>query len=255
MRMTKGRQRFTAAALAAGAVLVLAPAATATHGGVHPTFRSERTYFTCGSTKVNNVNYQTGATPSWNTTAPAQSYTQGAGCGHVDGALYGTADSTPYDVVYDGTFTGNIQSMTFELHNLLLSKGRTGSTYDIGLRVSIDGTHLFGDGTTQGTQLTMTPEQSATGLTEKITFSIQKIGCVREITDASGNVVDVQADGFATENGDGQEEHSIRVTIDQWYLNRAAGWVWGASEIPGGISFNSETLASKKVSPDDPAAC
>lgn len=253
--MTNGRQRFAAAALVVGVMLTLAPAATASHGGVHPTFRSERTYFTCGSTKVNNVNYLQGATPSWNTTAPAQSYTQGAGCGHVDAAFYGTVDSTPYDLVYDGTFTGNIQSMTFELHNLLLSRARTAGTYDVGLRVSIDETHLFGDGTTQGTRITMTPTLSSTGLTEKMTFSIQKLGCVREIKDANGTVIDVKTDGFATESGDGQEEHSIRVTIDQWFLDRAAGWAWGASEIPGGITFNSATLASTKVQPDDPATC
>ncbi len=235
------------------ATLLAAPAG-ATHGGNHPTFRSEATYFACDE-KVNNVNAFQSAYPSWSTTAPAQSYQAGAGCGHLDALVYGTQPATPYDLVYNGTFTGNIQNMKFELHNLVLSQVRAAGTFSIGLRVSIDGTHLFGDGTTQGLEIALSPELSSTGLTEKMVFSIQKIGCAKEIKDASGNVIDVKTDGFATEDGDGEEEHSVQVTIDQFYLDQAAAWVWGATEIPGGITFNSATLAPTKVSPEDAAVC
>ncbi|MGH2710987.1 MAG: hypothetical protein ACRDH9_07285 [Actinomycetota bacterium] len=253
--MIRTRPRmWPAAILAIAATLPLASPASATHAGIHPTFRPETTYFACAQ-KVNNLNAVQGAYPSWSTTAPTQSFQAGAGCGHLDVLVYGTQPATPYDLVYNGTFTGNIQNMKFELHNLLLSQVRVAGTFSVGLRVSIDGEHLFGDGTTQGLEIALTPELSSTGLTEKMTFSIQKIGCAKEIKDASGNVIDVKTDGFATEDGDGEEEHSIQVTIDQFYLDQAAAWVWGATEIPGGITFNSPTLAPTKVSPEDAATC
>ena len=256
MSRKRPNRLWIAAMLAIATAIPLGSPAAATHGGVHPTFRSERVYFHCsGATKVQNVNYLQSGPASWNTTAPAQSYTAGAGCGHLDAAVYGTQPSTPYDVVYQGTFTGNIASMSFELHNLLLSQVRSGGDYDVGLRVSIDGEQLFGDGTTQGAQITMTPVISSTGLTEKITFSVHRVGCAREVVDANGNVTDVITRGVATEDGDGEIEHEIMVTIDQWYLDRAAGWVWDAAEIPAGITFNPATLEAAKAQPDNPATC
>lgn len=238
------------------AVMAIASPALASHGGIHPTFRSERVYFHCnGATKVQNVNWFLGTDTSWDTTPPAQSLQQGGGCGHADGAFYGTSPNTPYDAVFVGTFTGNISSMTLELHNLLLSRARAGATYDIGLRVSIDGEHLFGTGTTQGRRITMTPVLGNSGLTEMMRFSVGAIGCAREVKDAEGRVINVITDGVATEDGNGQMEHEIVVTVDQWFLDRFAAWVWDANEVPSGITFNASTLATPTVQPDIPANC
>lgn len=68
-----------------GAVAILV--ALAAPASAVPTFRSETVYFHCtGSTKVSNANNAASdSTPTtWNTTAPAQSVQQGAGCGAID---------------------------------------------------------------------------------------------------------------------------------------------------------------------------
>jgi hypothetical protein len=240
--------------LAVGVTMLLVTPATATHDGIHPTFRSERVYYQCGALKVNNANYlQTGNAAAWNTTAPAQSFQQGAGCGHLDLVFYGTDPDSPYDAVFEGTFTGNISSMTFEIHNLLLGQVRAAGSYSVGLRVLIDGSPLFG--AAQGAEVSTTPELSSSGASEKMTFSLIKLGCAKNILDAQGNVINVKTDGFATEEGDGEEEHTILVAMDQYYLDQAAAFVWGATEVPSGITFNAATLAPTKVQPDDPATC
>ena len=256
MKMRSIRSRVTGILVmaVAGSLVVVASPATATHGGNHPTFRSERVYYHCTApTKLNNANYLTAGAAPWNTTAPSQSFTQGAGCGHLDAVFYGTAPDSPYDAVFEGTFTGNISSMTFELHNLLLGQVRAAGTYSVGLRVLIDGEPLFG--AAQGAEVSVTPELSSTGLSEKLVFSLHRLGCAKEIKDASGNVTSVKTDGYATENGDGTEEHSILVALDQYYLDQAAAFVWDTTEVPSGITFNSPTLAPTKVLPDDAATC
>ena len=244
-------------AMAAAAMLTVAVSgpASATHGGIHPSFRSERVYFHCaGPIKVQNVALITDGTPSWNTTEPDQSVQEGAGCGAVDpGAARGSGQETIYDAPFSGTFTGNLRDFTVELHNLALSRVRPGELFTVRVRLSIDGTPVFAE--TAGQFVNVTPVASSTGASEKFLFSITELGCTRDIVDANGNVVGVKTGGFATENGDGTTEHEILLTIDSFAVNQASAWVWDTTEVPSGITFNPSKLETAKLRVDNPASC
>lgn len=241
---------YPTAILAVAASMALVTPATATHGGIHPTFRSERVYFHCaGPAKVENANFQaTGAVSPWNTTAPAGSYQTGNGCGWLDP---GHTSGGIHDANFSGAFTGNLKALTIEAHNLLLSQVDANNIRRITVGLTIDGTPLLAT----DTFVDMTPEISSTGLTEKFLISIPSLGCTKDVLDAEGNVINVVTDGLATEDADGTTVHQITLTLDSTYSDRGGAWVQDATEIPSGVTFNPETLAPVKAAPEDPAAC
>ncbi|HEV3473901.1 MAG TPA: hypothetical protein VG602_00830 [Actinomycetota bacterium] len=238
------------------AVLAIGGPAAATHGGIHPTFRTERVYFHCvGSTKVQNVNLVTDGPATWNTTAPTQSVQEGAGCGYLEpGAARGGNQQTVYDAPFVGKFTGNLRDLTVELHNLALGRVRPpGSLFVIRVRGSIDGTPIFPE--TAGRSVTIAPVVSSTGASEKLLFTIKGIGCAREVLDAEGNVVDVKTAGLATEDGDGAAEHELILTIDSFYTQQASAWVYDTTEVPAGITFNPPSEEAATVRVENPVTC
>lgn len=251
--MTKTRSLSRAVVGLCAALAIAAPAA-ADHGGIHPTVRAERTYFHCaGPTKVENVNLVASGPTPWSTTAPAGSYTAGNGCGAADPAVQGAGLATLYDAVFSGTYTGNIRDMTLELHNLVLSRARQAATFQVRVRMLIDGEPALPE--TAGRVVTVTPILSSTGATELFQISIPKLGCSRDIFDADGKLVDVKTDGLVTENGDGISEHSIQIAIDS-PAPQASAWVWDATEIASGITFNpTAPLAAAKANPVSQANC
>jgi hypothetical protein len=236
-------------------LLATALPAGAEHGGTHPTFREERTYINCaGPTKVENANLPLSGPPDWDTTPPAQSATEGGGCGALDpGALRGGNPQTIYDAVFRGLFQGNLRDLTFELHNLVLSQVRTGETFRVRVRMLIDGVEIFPE--TEGVFVDVTPELSETGISEKFLFSVTGLGCAREILDEDGNVVDVVRGGLATQDGDGSQVRDIQIAIDSFFIDRASAWVWDATEVPSGITFNPDELAEAQVPASNPAIC
>jgi hypothetical protein len=225
------------AALAAG------PAA-ATHGGIHPTFRKEAVYFHCaGPTKVSNVNNAAAdnAPAPWDTNPPAQSVTEGAGCGAID---LGVVRDTGYvDAFFKGTFTGNIRDITVSLHHLLLGRARQAPGYTVKVQwLEIDGVPLI-----ENLPIPVTPVLSSTGASELVEFSITDIGSATEIKDADGNVIDVKTTGLATEDGDGTTVHEVMLMIDTDPNETNSIWVWDTTEVPSGIVFNPDTLASARL--------
>ena len=226
---------------AIGVVAGLAGPVGATHGGFHPTFREERVFFHCGGgTKVKNVDYAQGGLAPWDTTAPAQSVQQGAGCGVIDpSALRNTTPAGgPADAAFGGTYTGNLENLTVELHMLATSPGSVGNdTVDITPWLVIDGEAYV----TDTTILTGVPlVASSTGASRKIEFTITKLGTVREVLDSSGNVVDVVTTGLAKESAAGEHEIQLNVRIRGTGTPNAV-WVWDTTEVPSGITFNDTT--------------
>ena len=243
--------------IALAAVAALATPALAGHGGVHPTFRPESVYFHCtGPTKVQNVNHQLGSgAPTWNTTAPTQSYTQGAGCGTVDSFLFLEDSENIYDASFKGTFTGNLRNLTVRLHNLLLGRVRTTDATPLAIRLLIDGQHYISSapGLPYGSMVEVSPVPSSTGATELLEFSITGLGSATEVKDSQGNVIDVRTTGLATEDGDGTTEHEIVLMITPVYTPYNNAFVWDASEIASGITFNPSTLAAAKLAATPPS--
>lgn len=237
-------------------VAALPTPALASHGGIHPTFRSENVYFHCTDpTKVQNVNYQLGGgSPSWNTSAPTQSYTQGGGCGTLDTFLYLADPESIYDASFKGTFTGNLRNMTVRLHNLLLGRIRTTETTQLAIRLLIDGNEYIPSAAGQpyGSQVDVLPVLSSTGLSELLEFSITGLGSATEVKDAQGNVIDVKTTGLATEDGDGTTEHEVVLTVTPFYTPYNNAFVWDATEIASGISFNPPTLAPARLAATPP---
>jgi len=214
-------------AIAAVMVATLGAPASATHGGIHPTFKEQATYLHCvGANKVQNNDFPT----PFDATPPSGSYQGGAGCGFLDsGALINTGPGGGQgDLGTAGTSVGNLKNLTFEVHLL----GQTNysailNTVDLGVWLLIDGeTYLA-----EGTQVSGIPLQaSSTGASQKLEFTVTNLD-----------------DTLATEDGDGTQEREIQLTIGLWFGDENGSWVWDATEIPSGITFNDATPAGIKV--------
>jgi len=243
---------------------VTAAPALGTHGGIHPTFRTEPTYFHCnGQTKVYQVNWAAlgleSAYVPWNTTPPADSVTDGAGCGGLD---WGGTTNPLYDTTFRGVFNGNLRDMTIRIHALLLSQARVDPTSTLRLEGDIDGVPIFPPGgqPNHGRTVTVTPVKSSTGVSEVYEFSITNLGFATDVLDEQGNVVDVEHGGAALENGDGEMEHVITLFIGHHGTgfgqdpagHKVGAWAWDTTEVPSGITFNPGTLATAKVAANLP---
>lgn len=248
-------------------VLILASAASATHGGIHPTLKTENVYFHCtGDTPVYNVNWlkDVGASTAyarWDTSPPAGSVVDGEGCGGADA---GWVTNEVYDPVFEGSFTGNLRDMTIRIDDLVLNNDRDAAT-PVQLRIyaEIDGFSLFPRGVTEGGYdgrvFTVTPSRVNMGATDHFEFSVTNIGTIKEIKDASGNVIDVQTGGAVQETGNGTMEHTIKIILglasfpgEEPQTTGGTFWVWDTSEVPSGITFNPTQLAPNTVKADLP---
>ena len=247
--------------------LVLAAPASATHGGIHPKFRSQKVYFHCtGETPVQQVNWLAAlggpeSYASWNTSPPAGSVSTGEGCG---GADWGGASFDVLDPVFQGTFTGNLRDMTVILHDFVLNSERDPGT-PVTLRIygEVDSVPIFPGGAEgyAGRQVTVTPERLSSNfdVTDRFEFSITNVGFANEKKDAAGNVIDVETGGAALEDGNGSEEHTLKLYIGLEDVTGTAPqesglefFVWDTTEVPSGITFNPSGLAPATVQADLP---
>jgi len=236
-RKVRQMRKLVPAIAAIGVIATLAGPAAADHEGIHPTFREERAYFHCvGANKVQNAE----AAAPWDTTAPASVQT-GAGCGVLE------AEDLPGDQSsegrFSGTFVGNIQNMTVEMWILGHSTYSAVLPADVAVTLEIDGDTYLATG--EGTEMSW--QESETGASRKVEFTITHLGSATEVLDADGNVVDVTTTGFATEDGDGETEHAVSLTVGHSFADEYGAWVWDASEVPAGITFNDPTPASTKL--------
>lgn len=168
--------------------------------------------------------------------APTESFTAGAGCGtHEEPLFQAIQPGNPfYDFTFEGFFSGNLDELTVELHDIYVAEQRAGGDITLAVRVEVDGESLFGTEeltnvggdqtatTPRVIDVPITPEVSETGVSEALRFSV---GDLYEQHDIQGEV------------GDGAEAfHTVRVTIS--VPRGAHALVWGASEIPSGIYVN-----------------
>ncbi len=220
-------------------VLAFAGSASATHGGIHPTFKAERTYVHCvGANKLQNNDFPA----PFDTTAPAGSFQGGAGCGFADpGALINTGPGGGQaDLATRGTSVGNLKNMTVELYMLgNYNYGPVFGNVDLDVWLTIDGeTYLD-----PATAWVIPPlVETNGGATQKVEFTITNLGKVTTFPD--GNVA---TEGLATEDGDGVQEREILLTVGMHYGDAAAVWAFDATEVPTGITFNDPTPAGTKI--------
>jgi hypothetical protein len=209
--------------IVAATLLALAPA-TAQAEWV-PNLVKDQVWFACGSAKVTPDN-PAGNSATWDRTAPTQSVTSGAGCGTIDSPFMQTTDPNVYDAAWAGSFTGNLDTLNVELHNIYVGPGRATGQLTASVRLFVDGEPLFEE---LGKEVAFTPVRSATGASEMIRFSISNIGFLSE-TDNVEHQVSLLMHGGATQN----RGPTLTDTL--------SGWVWDTTEVPSGITFNPETL-------------
>ena len=248
------------------AILVAAPA-SATHGGIHPKFRTQGVYFHCtGDTPLYQANWlaQAGAASSyatWDTSPPPGSVTDGNGCGAADS---GWVSNEVYDAVFEGTFSGNLRDMTIRVYDFVLNNDRDdGVPVEMKIYAEVDGVPIFPGGTPDtgyaGRSFSVTPARGNSGATDQFEFSVTNIGFAKEIKDASGNVTDVETGGAALENDNGTMEHTIRILLgldafpgEEPQTTGGTFFVWDTTEVPSGITFNPAGLAAATVKADLP---
>jgi hypothetical protein len=220
--------------LAAAAIAALGAVPAASQEAFEPNLRSERVYFECGGEKVHNVAQQQGTTPTWSTTKPAQSVSAGAGCGSVDSVFTQSAPGNLYDTTWAGAFEGNLDTVTVELHGIYVGPARATGPYDVAVRLYVDGEALTLGESGLGANVAVKPVRSATGLSEKLVFSITDIGFVAEEEDDVHDVALLIQGGTTINRGP---------TV----TNTVNGWVWGTTEVPAGITFNPAELAETRI--------
>lgn len=202
------------------ATVLLAAPANAHHDGTteQPTLRTERVYFKCvDDLKVQNVPALQGTYPTWSTEPPAGSVTDGGGCGQYENLLTNADPNNPFDLVVKGTFTGNLDAINVELHNIYVGTARTDGNFNLRARLYIDGLEYANQG-----PVSVTPEPSSTGISEKLTYSFSEIG-------------------FKDEHGDGTIEREIGIYVGS-FTEIQSIWVWDTTEVPAGLTFNPATL-------------
>jgi hypothetical protein len=211
--------RFVFAVLLAAAVSLPAGAAP----DPEATFRTQRVYLHCTSDTIRENNLA-GTIVTWDTTPPT-----GAFAGDGDGCANTQAVSQDPPVVgfvgafrIAGTFTGNLDTMTVQLHDL-----GHGSLQDPDAgRVAIDVT-LTVDGTKVVNRAPVVVDAASenSGVTDQLVFSIRGLD-------------------LAPEEGDGTIEREYWLTFET-----APGviFVYDAQEVPAGITFNPRVVAGPVI--------
>ena len=199
-------------------------------GGVDwvPNLRTERVYFHCeGATKVHST--VADGSIGWNTTAPTQSVTAGAGCGSPDGPVWGNNQASVQDSHFEGTYTANLDSITVEAHNIYVGGARAGGPLSFNVRLAVDGAPRLG---ANGTQVNVTPVRSATGASEMVRFTITGLNLLTEFDDMEHHILLTLAGGKQV---NGQAYDTV------------SAWVYDTTEVPSGLTFNPTTAETVTV--------
>ena len=208
--------------LAATMLMAVAAPAYATHGGAHPTFRLETAHFKClADNRVQNVGRNNGQVPTWGTEAPTQTLQDGGGCVQYENLLTNTGSYTSaMDLAFEGTFTGNLKTITFEIYFANLPQA-TVPELTANATLLVDGEPVH-----TAAQTAFTPQ--AAGNLKKIVFSYTKMDT-----------------RFASQEGDGDTERQIGFSFGSFNEQQIL-FAWGATDAPSKILFNPLTTASQK---------
>jgi hypothetical protein len=232
--MIKHRHRQYFLSIVAAAIAVSATPISA----IEPerTTRTERVYFTCDDTVVHDVNEQLNRLPTWSTTVPVDSATPVGGCGSQDTPTNGNNDLARDDVAWQGTFTGNLDSITVDGYIVSVSGVATPTEpRTINVRLAVEGERYWiASNTAMGRQVAVTPQPDGTA-TSRIRFTITDIAKV-------------------VEPGAGSQTRSIKLFLGETNTRAGGVWLWGTPKNPGGLTFNPETQEVATVSVNAPCS-
>lgn len=243
------RTSIAVAALSALAIAIPAGASTGDTAAAEPTATATETptetsteptwvpntpltnvYFLCdGETKEGTTNALANSQyPSWSEDEPAGSITGGEGCGQVDeGQLGGIRPQTPYEFSAVGYYTGNLDSLTFKMHNIFVGQRRASGASTVDVRVLVDGTSLFGVASTTNAAGAVSTEPAE----RRIQLTPTGTGATgaAALYEATVAGIDLLAEGDNVEH-----EIVFNITTTE-PLNV---WAWGNTEAPSGLTFN-----------------
>ena len=182
-----------------------------------PTFRTERVYFTCaGNIKLQNYALLNGEFPGWSTAQPG-SAALGNGCGMYEN----NQNMQGLNLEFKGTFTGNLDNLTVELYDVYASQSRP----DHILRMRAQ---LFVDEEMLAETEAMDFATVDSGATQKLTYTFTELN-------------------YDDELGDGTQVHQVHVVARSSGQDTQSAWVWGAAEVPAGLTFNPPTPEAKTI--------
>lgn len=170
------------------------------------------------------------------TDAPTASFTAAGGCGVPEVPLFsGVYQDTPYDFDIAGYTDGNIDTLTFELHNIHVTQARQTKKMKLNVRITIDGQSPFGSET--NTNVSGDPFESPLTLAIPVDMVASTTGAsdgmfftVTNLSKDLASLLEAGIGGY----------HSIAVTIgyDDLGATGVQVPVWGATEIPASVTVN-----------------
>lgn len=184
-------------------------------------YPEQQVWFAEGDTKVGN----TSETPhGWTTEAPG-SVTTGAGAGHVSASSQ--ADNGATTAVFEGTFTGCIGTVLFDLYSFDPAN-RTSTTagptvarnHTVVAELQVDGVPVW-----SGQVETTTTHRNEGMGPNRNTFSL----------DLADTMVE-----FAAFLPPLDGEHTVTLSVNPYFINTGSAvvYTWGADESPSGLTFN-----------------
>lgn len=210
------------------------PTETTTETSTEPTWVPNtpltNVYFLCdGETKEGTFNaLANGQYPGWSEDEPTGSIAGGEGCGQVDEGIFGgIRPQTPYEFTAVGYYTGNLDSLTFKMHNIFVGQRRHAGASNVDVRVLVDGTSVFGVASTTNAAgaVSSEPADRRVQLTPKPTGATGAAA----LYEATVTGIDLLTEGENVEH-----EVVFNVTTTE-PMNI---WAWGNTEAPSGLTFN-----------------
>lgn len=178
--------------------------------------------------------------PTWGVEPPAASVSDGAGggfLGHMAAAFGVDESDRRLGATFAGSFTGPVDRMALTLHYFYNGYGSIGDQSDPDpnrattrkdlssyVTLVIDGTRINTLGGEEGIDLTTSPAETANAA-DKGQLTITGIAEAMQLFG-----MDMGAD----------TEHTVEITVTPRYINTDAAvvFVFGTTEVPGGIVFN-----------------
>lgn len=187
-------------------------------------YPEQQVFFHEGDSKIGNA---AESPHPWDTTEPT-SVATGAGAGQL--SLSSQADSSETTTVFEGTFTGCIDTLLFDLYSFdPANRSSTAADaepndHTLTLSITVDGLDVYSNGEAQ----TVTTYANAAMGPNLNRFSVR-------LGDALA-----QFESFLPVPLDG--EHTVTVRVAPYFINTgvAAIYAWDTSETPSGITFNGE---------------
>jgi hypothetical protein len=195
-----------------------------------PQYCTQQVWFAPSDSKVGNLAAVGAARyPTWTTSAPTQSVTQGAGGGYATNGVQRqqAMESNPQTgALFKGSFTGDIDNLAVTM--FLFAPGRQQEeSYYAGIDVVVDGKKVF------TTNEEFLPLSAGGAAAKKLDFAVS--GLPKALARA----------GVASGPG---VKHDVELFLTAYPLATTTGaFVYGTTEAPSSMTFNLQSLGDRVV--------